>query len=95
MPTYGPDAPLRPSAGLARSTGNVTRHDEENAAILVDTLCLRLRDRQAQMPPPVPVAAPGAPGAIALYGETVGKQSTEQWVKFNDDYVVRNVTRPR
>ncbi|MCJ2180277.1 alpha/beta hydrolase [Novosphingobium album (ex Hu et al. 2023)] len=43
----------------------------------------------------ISVEAPAEPGAIPLYGdETPGSASTEDWTKFQGEYVVRNVTRP-
>lgn len=43
---------------------------------------------------PVPAAAPAEPGALLLYPDTPPGAVQESWLKFHDDYIVRNVTRP-
>jgi acetyl esterase/lipase len=48
----------------------------------------------AQMPTPVPAQAPAEPGAIPLYAARTPAKSTEQWVRFDGDLAVRNVTVP-
>lgn len=49
----------------------------------------------AQMPTPVPAAAPAEPDAIALYPDMKPDLATKEvWQRFGDDLVVRNVTRP-
>lgn len=48
----------------------------------------------AQMPTPVPSQAPAEAGAIPLYAGHAPAKSTEQWVRFDGDLAVRNVTVP-
>ncbi|MCE7798042.1 alpha/beta hydrolase [Sphingobium sufflavum] len=49
----------------------------------------------AQMPAPVPAEAPAEPNALPLYPAIKApKASTENWMRFGPDLVVRNVTVP-
>lgn len=57
--------------------------------------CLSVGVATAAGPPPaVPSAAPPEPDAIALYPDSTATSSSEQWLRFGTDPVVRNVTRP-
>lgn len=63
--------------------------------LVLAALMLFAAPATAQMPVPVPAQAPAEPDAIPLYPDMKApKGSTENWVRFDKDLAVRNVTVP-